>query len=364
MDKEERGILCLLHSLKGLGNRSLSNIKEEFGSFKACFTADLNELQASFLPVHLVEAILACRRKEDPLEYLERILNRGIKVLAREDDDYPSGLRWIHNPPEILYYRGQLDCLQKVCIAVVGSRAATAYGRNMARNLSRQLAERGITVISGMARGIDAEAHQGAIDKQGFTAAVLGSGIDVVYPRENRSLYDQICHHGLVFSEYPPGTPPEAGNFPVRNRIISGLSRGVVVVEAKTKSGALITTEFALEQGKDVFAVPGPVHHKTSEGPHNLIKQGAILITSVQDIIDEYFDLQPVKTRQFQYQEELLLLDDEERIVVDAIESEPYHFDQIVEKTKLEIGKLSEILLNLEFRGIVKSLPGNYYLKI
>lgn len=364
MDNEERGILCLLHSLKGLGNRSLSNIREEFGTYKACFEADSSDLLASFLPAHLVEAILLCRKKEDPLVRLEKILNRGIKVLAREDEDYPPVLRVIYNPPEILYYRGRLDCLQKPCIAVVGSRAATAYGRNMARNLSRGLAERGIAVISGMARGIDAEAHRGALDGQGFTAAVLGSGIDVVYPRENRSLYEEICGHGIVLSEYPPGTHPEPGNFPVRNRLIAGFSRGVIVIEAKLKSGALITTDYALEQGKDVFAVPGPVYHKTSEGPHNLIKQGAILITSVQDIIDEYYDLQPAKPRQSAYQEELLLLDEEERIIFDLINSEPQHFDQIVVRTRLEIGKLSEILLNLEFRGIVKSLPGNYYLKI
>jgi len=364
MDLEEKAILCVLHSIKGLGHRSLCRIIDEFKSYKACFTADTGRLRKSFISADMVDEIISIRGKMDPVLYLQKMNDKGIAVAAIEEEDYPQELRNIANPPVILYYRGNAAALRGVCMAVIGSRAATVYGKNTARKLGQSLAQYGILVVSGMARGIDREAHYGALDGNGGTIAVLGSGIDVVYPRENIKLYEEITARGLVISEFPLGANPEPGHFPRRNRIISGLSRGVVVVEARVKSGALITADFALEQGKDVFAVPGPINSPASAGTNNLIKQGAILLTGVEDIIAEYNDLQTGQDEKSLKQKELLLLDSEELVIMENMDYEPCHFDQLLSASGFDIGRLSSLLLNLELRGMVKSIPGNYYVKI
>jgi DNA processing protein len=243
----------------------------------------------------------------------------------------------------------------------VGSRAATVYGKNVARKIARELVGHGIVVVSGMARGIDTEAHLGAIEGQGKTVAVLGSGLDIVYPRENKVLMNSMENNGAVLTEYSLGTPPEAGNFPMRNRIIAGLCRGVVLVEAKIRSGALITVDYALEQGKDVFAVPGPINSRNSEGPHSLIKQGAKLITCSEDIMEEY---SLIFEKPSQEVCNLPVLNDLEALIINCIGYSPCHFDQLLKDTQLDTGVLSTALLQLEFEGIVKSLPGNYYVKV
>ena len=212
-----------------------------------------------------------------------------------------------------------------------------------------------------MARGIDSEAHRGALEA-GKTIAILGSGLNVIYPPENRKLFEEIMASGLVISEFPLYTHPEPLNFPLRNRIISGLGRGVVVVEAKEKSGALITADFALEQGRDVFAVPGPINSKTSAGPNNLIKQGAILVTGIEDILEEYYDIN--YTPETLQQNRLLLLDDNEKLILKKLAHESLHFDELIQNCGLEIGTLSTALFKLEIEGIIKSLPGNYYVRI
>jgi len=218
-----------------------------------------------------------------------------------------------------------------------------------------------IVVVSGLARGIDSEAHRGALET-GRTVAVLGCGLDVVYPPENDKLYSDIAANGAVISEFPRHTGPEPGNFPMRNRIISGLCRGVVVVEAQEKSGALITADFALEQGRDVFAVPGPINSKTSVGTNNLIKQGAKLVSSLADIIEEYEVLAGPVSKEPQ-QAILSFLSGEESQIMEIIANDPGHFDSLLERTGFNIGQLSTLLLQLELRGIIVALPGNYYIK-
>lgn len=219
-----------------------------------------------------------------------------IKTLTLQDKNYPANLRHIYQPPSIIYFRGEVLLEDNIAVAVVGSRRATDYGLGNAERLGFELASRGVTVISGLARGIDTAAHKGALRAGGRTIAVLGSGLDVMYPSENKRLADEITRYGAVISEFEPDAPPARHNFPKRNRIISGLSLGVVIVEAAKRSGSLITADFALEQGREVFALPGKVGSFTSEGTHNLIKQGAKLIESIEDIVEELEALKELTT--------------------------------------------------------------------
>ena len=356
--------MCLLHSVKGLGHRSLIKIKEEFGSYQGFLQLNRAQLRKFSLSATMLDEIIALRKRFDPLPFLEQMERRDIGVTAIEEHGYPQALRNISNPPVILYYRGRMGEVDKLSLAVVGCRAATPYGKHVARNLGQALAQHQVNVVSGMARGIDREAHLGALEGQGLTIGVLGNGIDVIYPRENKALYEQMVGECLIISEFPPGTHPEPRNFPMRNRLISGLAQGVVVVEARLKSGALITADFALEQGKDVFAVPGPISSPASAGTNKLLQQGAIMYTEISDIIQEYAHLVQVSGPKQIKQEELFLLDKEESVIMENMSWEPCHFDTLLDITGFDFGQLSILLLNLEFRGIVQSLPGNYYVKL
>jgi len=360
MDHKEKAYLCSLHCINGIGAKSLWKIKETFGSFQACCEASNAKLQASFLAKDVVDNIISIR-DSDPEARLRQMTADGIRSVSWGEEAYPAMLRHIPNPPYILYYRGQIECLAGFAIAIIGSRLASYYGRNTARKLGRELAMQDIVVVSGLARGIDSEAHRGALET-GRTVAVLGCGLDVVYPPENDKLYSDIAANGAVISEFPRHTGPEPGNFPMRNRIISGLCRGVVVVEAQEKSGALITADFALEQGRDVFAVPGPINSKTSVGTNNLIKQGAKLVSSLADIIEEYEVLAGPVSKEPQ-QAILSFLSGEESQIMEIIANDPGHFDSLLERTGFNIGQLSTLLLQLELRGIIVALPGNYYIK-
>lgn len=362
MDILELASLCAVHSINGIGNRTLWKIREQFGSFNSFFTADSARLHKSFLTPEVVQNVISSRRQISPLKYLDAIYARDIKVVTVEDPDYPCLLAPIHDPPYLLYYDGQIELAQTICFAVVGSRAATIYGKNISRKIARELAHNNLTVVSGMARGIDTEAHQGALEVQGKTIAVLGNGLDTVYPAENKRLFAQIRDSGLVVSEYQPTAAPEPGNFPMRNRIISGLARGVIVVEARQKSGALITADFALEQGRDVFAVPGPVTSKNSAGTNNLIKQGARLVTCVDDILEDYYDINV--SSEITQPQLLPALELDESQVIDCMGYEPVHFDRLMQLTRFDIGRLSTVMLALEFKGLVTGMPGNFYVKI
>ncbi|MBP1760916.1 MAG: Rossmann-fold nucleotide-binding protein involved in uptake [Firmicutes bacterium] len=360
METNELASLFCLHSLERIGNRTLWKIKSSFGSFQNCLDASRQDLQASFLSEDIVNRIMIARQNTDKQQMLQEYLGSGSRLSCIEDDDYPSWLGKTHDPPYILYYRGDLDSLNELCIAIVGSRRASTYGKTQSRRFGRELAGKGITVVSGMARGIDTEAHLGALEAGGKTAAVLGSGLDVIYPPENKQLFNEISEHGVVLTELPPHTHPEPGNFPMRNRVIAGLSRGVLVVEAQQRSGALITVDFALEQGRDVFAIPGQINNKNSEGTNNLIKQGACMVTEINDILTEYG---LVNDEDNILQGELFNVSSEEKLIFDLLSTDSEHFDDLVYKSKLTIGELSTCLLQMELKGIIKALPGNYYVK-
>lgn len=364
MNINELASLYFLHSLEGIGNRTLWKIKQNFASFQNCLTADSKDLAASFLSPGISDRIVQARQQIDPVRALQNILAAGIRIACIEDADYPSLLAKIHDPPYLFYYKGELGILGGLCIAVVGSRRASNYGRNQARRLGREMAQEGVVVVSGMARGIDTEAHRGALEGGGKTAAVLGSGLDIVYPPENGELFKEIVQQGIVISEFPPPTHPEPGNFPIRNRLIAGLSKGVLVVEAQKRSGALITVDFALEQGRDVFALPGPVNNKNSEGTNNLIKQGACLVTELNDILGEYKTVFTNACMGALCQGDLFELDYEERIIITAMGYESVHFDELLYQSGFNIGALGTLLLQMELKGIIKALPGNYYVKI
>ncbi len=364
MELNELAYLVCLHSLDGIGTRSLGKIKKHFGSFQNCFESGREGLYASFLAQVISDRILEVRQKIDPLNLLQDLFASGTRLCSLEDKDYPSMLAQIHDPPYLLYYRGNIEILQGMCIGVVGSRMASNYGTAQSRRFARELASQGMVVVSGMARGIDTEAHRGALEVGGKTAAILGSGLDIIYPPENAQLFGEIANKGIVISEFPPHTHPEPGNFPVRNRLISGLCRGVLVVEAQQRSGALITVDFALEQGRDVFALPGQVDRKNSEGTNNLIKQGAALVTEPNDILGEYYPKSGQAKVADLFQADLFALDQVERQIIDCMLDEPVHIDDIMYNTALSIGELSTRLLQMEFKGIIKALPGNYYKSI
>lgn len=361
MNKGELACLYFFHTLQGIGNRTLWKIKQEFGSFQACFEANGDRLSASTLTPAIRAIIAETRKYADPLAALERLGGQDTNICCVEDHDYPDMLRSIYDPPYLFYYRGRLEILDEFCISVVGSRVASNYGRVQARRFGNELARQGMAVVSGMARGIDTEAHLGALEAEGKTVAVLGSGLDVVYPPENRKLYERIGALGLVISEFPLHTRPEPGNFPARNRTISGLSRGVLVVEAQIRSGALITADFALEQGREVFAIPGPVNSKNSAGTNQLIKQGACLVTCIDDILEDFGLLDRPAARQGELSFEL---DPEESLFLENMGTEAVHFDVLTASTALSIGQLSTMLLKLELKGIIRAVPGNYYVKI
>jgi len=278
------------------------------------------------------------------------------------DDCYPKTLKYLKNPPFVLYYRGNILCLQHECVSVIGSRNALPYAQKWTTEWVRVLSQQ-YTIVSGLAKGIDGLAHRIACES-GCTIAVLGSGIDVIYPQENRGLYHEMCEKGLIISEFPLHTSPEPGNFPMRNRTISGLSRGVLVVEAKSRSGALITADFALEQGRDVFAIPGPISSKNSEGTNRLIKQGAILVSHIDDILEEYGMPVAGTNSEMNLQGELFLLDNKEIMVIKCMGYDPLHFDEILTATHSTIGELSASLMKMEAKGIIKGMPGNYYVKL
>jgi DNA processing protein len=364
MDRWEKAALCEINSLNGVGRSTLWKGLNECGSFLKLYQANETILR-QVLPPEAVTDLLNSRRSKVSLDCLERLEAHGFEVLTILDQNYPHFLKTIHDPPFVLYCAGNTDLFTGFGLAIVGSRNASRYGRSVARQLGEELAGYGVIVTSGMARGIDTEAHLGALNT-GTTIAVLGSGLNVVYPRENQALYERIRIQGLVISEFPLDSPPDPKHFPMRNRIISGLSRGVIVVEAREKSGALITADMALEQNRDVMAVPGPITTKNSIGTNRLIQQGAKLIIDIQDIIFEYPDYDWQTPADSLVVEGVLFKeqDSEEAEILQLIELDGIHFDELLQRTNLDHGTLSSLLLKLELKGIVTSTPGNYYVKI
>ena len=302
----------------------------------------------------------------DPDVELSKAEKCGARIITYMDPSYPRLLKEIHHPPMLLYLKGKNIPLNSSFIAIVGSRIPTYYGVKTAENIGMGLARRRVGVVSGLAKGIDSAAHRGCLRGDGFTIAVLGTGIDRVYPASNKKLLGQIMESGAVISEFPLGTPPEPKNFPIRNRIISGLSKGVVVVEATKKSGSLITASCALDQGREVFAVPGSVESFKSTGTHYLIKQGAKLIENADDILDEV-GLSYKYTRDADVLRGISnkppQMDESERKIYEIIGDYPMHIDQIVRIGEMDAGEVLSILLRMELNGFVKQLPGKMFIR-
>ncbi len=356
---EELVYLNSLRLVQGLGPAKVSQLINYFHGAKQVWHATEQELTWFLGRGKVLESMLFCKKTVDPAAKWDKLIRTGIKATAPGLADYPANLAAIRHPPSILYYRGDLSGLD-LSLAVVGSRLATPYGRAVATSLARELTRGGFMVVSGFARGIDAAAHRGALAGGGRTAAVFGSGLDVIYPREHRALFEEIINSGAVISEFPLGTEPVPANFPARNRIISGICLGTLVVEGKEKSGSLITAEFALEQGRDVFAVPGPVNAQGSRGPHKLLKQGAKLVEEVEDIFEEYAHLvsppQQVRLAEFTYPFEY-------KELLEILSLEPMHLNIICQRLKTAPEKIASLLVHLELAGHIRQLSGGYYVK-
>ncbi len=356
-----------LNSIPNVGAVKGNLLINHFGDPKNIWDASEAELKtASFLNARTIGFLADDKYKNEALRQLKVIEELKIKVITIKDSLYPYYLKNIYDPPIILYVRGNILEEEK-CIAVVGSRKATSYGLKMAETISYELARLGITVISGMARGIDTYAHKGALKAGGRTIAVLGCGPDVVYPAENKQLMADIKNTGAVISEFKPGMQPIATNFPARNRIISGMSQGVVVIEAGERSGSLITAGFALEQGREVFAVPGNINSFSSVGTNKLIKDGAKIVTDIEDILEELrvYSLKDkwtgLRREEAFDQSRFKGLDSEERKLVECLKSEPLHIDILADKSGLSVKAVNAILVMLELKGIVEQAPGKIF---
>ncbi|NLY42667.1 MAG: DNA-protecting protein DprA [Clostridiaceae bacterium] len=357
-----------LTNLPGIGSVKLKRIIDVFHSAEAVWKASKSDIESTGLFNKQDIANLMNKDLDTAYRILKKSKMLGIDIININDERYPSRLKQIYDPPGVLYVKGKLRRYESIAVAVVGSRNASPYGKNIAESLSFQLAQRGIMIVSGAARGIDACAHKGALKAGGQTIAVLGCGIDIDYPPENAELIDYIKKFGAVISEYPPGTQPIPGYFPARNRIISGLSCGVLVVEAGKKSGSLITADLALEQGRDVFAVPGNIDRLFSKGTNNLIRQGAKLVTCVEDILEEL----PINYEGFSHNNNDLTdvqpaeieIPEEEKDVLKHLSSEPVHIDELCRKSGISINKISAILILLEMKGMIRQMPGKYFVRI
>jgi DNA processing protein len=357
-----------LNKIHGLGPVTIKKLWEHFGNIKAVFEAEENSLcQIEGLNKPAVKALIDNRYKINLNQELEELEKRKISAYALGDPEYPTLLKNIYDPPAVLYVKGESSILGQKALAIVGTRRASRYGLDVARKLAAELAAMGITIISGLAAGIDTAAHQGALSVNGKTAAVFGCGVDVIFPQENRSLAHEIESSGALISEFPLGEPTNKGNFPRRNRIISGLSLGVIVVEGGYESGAMITAKQALEQGREVFAVPGQAGQEQSKGPHWLIKQGAKLVEGIEDVLEELKMAMPVKmpNAEFRMPNECIKnypeLNEEEKKVVAVLTNEPKYIDTIADEAKLPVYQVSSLLMMLEMKQTVKQLPGKYF---
>ena len=354
-----------LSLIPGVGSILIKRLLDRFKTPEAVFQAPLDEL----LRIEGLGENVAREIRKGPVEtVVERELSLlkklGGKIITLKDDAYPKRLREIYDPPALLYLRGELQKEDELAISIVGSRKTSPYGRWITEKISQELARHGVTIVSGMARGIDSLGHLGAILVGGRTIAVLGCGVDVIYPSENRSLFSRIIDHGAVLSEFPMGSPPEGGHFPKRNRIISGLSIGVVVVQASAESGSLITASYALEQGREVFAVPGNVGAEGSRGTHQLIKDGAKLVESSEDILEEILPQwrrEREATQKAEGPEQNL--SEEEKRLFEFLGESPLHIDALIRESQFDPGKVSSLLLNLELKGLVSQWPGKCFSK-
>lgn len=344
--------------VKGIGAVRFQQIQAHFGDLSLAWKAPAEAFQTAGLPPRTVSNLLKLRKQIDLDQLYESILEKNVSVLTLKDGGYPRLLKEIDQSPPVIYVKGQLKPADEFAVAIVGTRRVSDYGQQITRDASIYLAGHGLTIVSGLARGVDGLAHRHALEAGGRTIAVLGSGVDVIYPPEHRKLAEAISENGAVISDYPMGTQPEGVNFPPRNRIISGLSLATIVVEAGERSGALITADFALEQGRDVFAVPGNVLSPASRGTNKLIQSGAYAMVSPQDVLD-VLNLSEIDSQK--NAREVLPANEKEARILQAMDFEPIHIDEICNKVGLAVDSVSAALTMMELKGLVQHMGAMRY---
>jgi DNA processing protein len=344
--------------VRGIGPIRLRALLDAFGDIRAAWEASRSALEDLGLDRRALRNLLKVRRQVDLDLVAEKVAAKGAHVLTWDHDDYPALLKQLPDSPPVLYVRGELTPADEWAVAIVGTRKATTYGKEVARRLAGELARNGVTVVSGLARGIDGVSHRAALDAGGRTIAVLGCGIDRVYPPEHRKLAADIVEQGALVSDYPLGTPPESKNFPPRNRIISGLSRGVVVVEAGQRSGALITSDFAADQGREVFAVPGNILSPASAGCNRLLRDGAHVVTEARDVLEtlQFDHLAEKQVARVALPENAL-----EATLLTALSHEPTHVDELARQANLPVETVSSTLVMMELKGLVRQVGSTQY---
>lgn len=357
----------------GLGARMAGKLLRAFGTPDAIFNASLTALEAQHLPAAVAQSINSRQPLSAASKELAQAQAAKCRLLTWDEPEYPLLLREIYDPPPLLYVKGNAELLNRHSIAIVGTRRPTPYGNQMAERLGRDLADHGLVVVSGLARGIDSSAHKGALSSsRGSTVGVLGCGIDVIYPKENRKIFAEMEERGAIISEFPMGAFPGPQNFPIRNRVIAGMARGVVVVEGAQYSGSLITARLAMESSREVFAVPGNATQPVSFGPHQLIKQGAKLVTSWEDVIEELptpvrAELVPVDMASSAERASLAeqSLGPSEKTLYALLQMDAArHVDELVEASGLSSSEVLSTLFELEMKGLVQQLPGKQFLKV
>lgn len=349
------------NKVRGIGSVRLNQLIKHFGSIENAWNAPLHELKQAGIGAKIAGTLVEMRRTINLDDELKKVHDIGIQLLTWDDADYPRHLKDIDQPPPLLYFKGTLDKKDEWAVAIVGTRQKTSYGKQITEELSAFLAQNGISVVSGLARGIDSIAHESALNAGGRTLAVMGCGVDQVYPPEYRQLAERIIQNGALISEYAVGTPPDGINFPPRNRIISGLSLATIVVEAGNTSGALITAAFAINQGREVFAVPGNIYSPKSKGTNRLIRDGAHPLLDFNEIL-EILDITHVS--EYHYAQAQLPEDDVEKLLFDALGKEPMHIDEIQALTNMPVEKISAALVMMELKGLVRQINTMTYFSI
>jgi DNA processing protein len=365
---DSREAFVAMNMINGVGPVRARLLLEQFGDAPAILTASESQLQrVSGIGPELASAIAGWQNTVDLAGEMKRIEQFGCKIVIQSDENYPALLKQIYDPPVVLYVKGELLTKDKNSISIVGSRMTTMYGVETARRLAYQLASVGVTVVSGGARGIDTAAHQGALSAKGRTVCVLGTGINIVFPSENAELFQRIAVEGAVVTQFPFNTQGAKGTFPIRNRIVAGMTLGTLVVEANLTSGALITAGMAIENGRQVFAVPGRIDSPRSKGCHDLIKKGAKLCEDAEDVLSEFEYLFPGTNKPPSLQDGGTLpafeLSEREQVVYNAVTKEETTMDEVIRKSGLPASAVSAALLGLEMKRLVKQLPGRLFVR-
>ncbi len=371
---DEKILWLWLNNIKHIGNITIMKLLKEFGTPGNIFEAPVSLLE-KIMSIRQITEFKKAKKSQKVYEINHEMNEHSIKYIYPTHRDYPAKLLNIYNPPSILYIRGNFDKslnFHNMNIAIVGSRTPSAYGREMAGKFAAELGKRKINIISGLAIGIDGEAHKGALGVDGYTLGILGSGIDVIYPRDNIELFQQMTERGCVISEYGLGVQPVPGNFPMRNRLISGLCDGVLVVEARKKSGSLITADYAIDQGKQIYAIPGKLMDINSEGTNNLIKNGAFLVTSYKDIMfdltgDEKYNTIDIENKSMEDIMDIGYVNKNslaplEKMVYSCLSLEPTYIDDIIQSIGVGVTKAISVLYTMEERGIIKQPVKGYYI--